>query len=466
LLAKSFFLCFKIENTIRFACIYNGMHSFIQDKRVHFIGVGGISMSALIKIARRLGASVTGSDRERSERLESLLAEGYDVYVGERPKVSRDADLVVYTAAIPTWHPERQIPAEKQMSRAEFLARISALFDKMVAVAGTHGKTTVSAMISSVLASSGRGFSAHIGGIARNFGSNLFLSGQDVFVTEACEYKDGFLSLTPDIAVILNAEIDHGDYFSDEESVFASFRKFAMRTKPGGTIVLGENVAEKIKLPSLENIRICSYGDEFISEEAECGGFYLRIIGREPVFFTTTAKGRHNMINAAVAARIAMLLEVPEDLIRMGLAGFLGVKRRYEKMGRTTSGANVIHDYAHHPSEIEAVLKVAREETCGRVFVVFEPHTYSRTATLFRDFIRVLETSDVLVILPTYSAREIPTDGVDAKALYCAVKSKEKYYFTRYGEVKKWLDRVTDGRDTVLILGAGSVEKLASSFHG
>ena len=431
---------------------------------MHFIGVGGISMSALIKIARTLGAFVTGSDREDSERMESLRAEGYDVYIGERPEVAAAADLVVYTAAIPVTHAERGVAASS-MTRAEFLARISELFDKTVAVAGTHGKTTVSAMISSVLASCGMGFSAHIGGIARNFGSNLFLSGREVFVTEACEYKDGFLTLTPDIAVVLNAEIDHGDYFADEESVFDSFRAFISRTRGGGAVVLGEGVAEKLRLSSYENIRICAYGDEFISEEAEGGGFYLRVTGREPKYFTTTAKGRHNRINAAVAARVAMLLGVDEDRIRMGLAGFLGVKRRYERIGVTAAGAEVIEDYAHHPSEIGAVMTVAWQETAGRVIVVFEPHTYSRTATLFYDFAEVLAKANILVMLPTYSAREVPSDGVDAKALYCATRAKEKYYFTCYDDARNWLDRNTDRRDTVLILGAGSIEKLAERFR-
>lgn len=455
------FSCFHRE---RAAGIYFTMSICLQGRKVHFIGVGGISMSALIKIARRLGAVTSGSDREDSPRLASLGEEGYDVYVGVRPEVAAAADLVVYTAAIPSDHPER-LAAKCEMSRAEFLARISELFDKTVAVAGTHGKTTVSAMIASVLASSGRGFSAHIGGIARNFGSNIFLSGREIFVTEACEYKDSFLALTPDIGIVLNAEIDHGDYFADEESVYESFRAFLSRISPGGTAVLGEGVAEKLGLSSLEGVRICAYGDEFISEDAEGGGFYLRVAGDSPKYFTTTAKGRHNRINAAVAARTAMLLGVPEDRIRMGLAGFLGVKRRYERVGRTARGAEVIEDYAHHPSEIAAVTDVAREETTGRLIVVFEPHTYSRTATLFKEFSEVLAEADVLVMLPTYSAREVPADGLDAKTLFCATKAREKYYFSRYDDVKGWLDRITDRRDTVLLLGAGSIEKLAESFR-
>jgi len=436
----------------------------LQDRKVHFIGVGGISMSALIKIAARLGAIVSGSDREDSKRIEDLRREGYEVYVGERPEVAAKADLVVYTAAIPIGHSER-MSARKEMSRAEFLARISDLFDKTVAVAGTHGKTTVSAMIASVLASSGMGFSAHIGGIARNFGSNIFLSGREIFVTEACEYKDSFLSLTPDIAIVLNAEIDHGDYFADEESVYTSFRRFITRTKAGGAVVLGEGVRERLSLPSYENLRICAYGDEFISEDAEGGGFYLKIKGGSSTFFTTTAKGRHNRINAAIAARTAMLLGVPEDRIRMGLAGFLGVKRRYERMGRTAKGAEVVEDYAHHPSEIAAVMAVARQETAGRIIVVFEPHTYSRTATLFREFTGILAQADILVVLPTYSAREVPADGLDARTLYCATKAREKYYFTRYEDVRRWLDRTAESQDTVLLLGAGSIEKLAERFR-
>ncbi|MBP5404736.1 MAG: hypothetical protein J6Y74_02175 [Clostridia bacterium] len=440
------------------------MRERIEGKRLHFIGVGGISMSALIKIASRLGAIVSGSDRASSERFESLLAEGYDVYLGERPEMAAKADLVVYTAAIAEDHPERRAARGKEISRADFLAEISALFEKTVAVAGTHGKTTVSAMISSVLAAAGTPFSAHIGGVARNFGSNLFLSGREIFVTEACEYKDSFLSLTPDLSVVLNAEIDHGDYFSDEESVFRSFRKFVLKTKSGGTAILGEGVKEKLGHFSHEEIRICSYGDDFMMEEAE-GGLYLLDKARGKFYFSTTAKGRHNRYNAAVAAEAALLLGVPEDRVRIGLASFLGVKRRYEPMGCTRGGASVFQDYAHHPSEIAAVADVARGETQGRLILVFEPHTYSRTAVLFSEFIRVLSAADVLVLLPTYSAREVPKDGVDARALYCAAKAKEKYYFTSYDDVKKWLDRYAESRDTVLLLGAGSIEKVGEMFR-
>lgn len=438
------------------------MRNILSGKKVHFIGVGGISMSALITIARRLGATVSGSDIAESDAFLALEREGYDVYLGSRPEVASSADLVIYTAAIKSSDPELVAAGEKAIKRADFLAEICGIFDKTVAVAGTHGKTTVSAMISCAAAAAGTEFSAHIGGIVRNFHRNTFLSGDKLFVTEACEYKDSFLSLSPDVAVVLNIEYDHGDYFPNVESLYDSFSRFCDNVKKGGAVVLGENVSSHIDVCTDDDKSIYRYGKDFSFEKRE-GGFVLLSKGEPPRFFTTPARGRHNLYNAAVAAFTSLLVGIDEDSVRMGLAAFLGVKRRYEYMGKTAGGATVIHDYAHHPSEIEAVMKVAGEDA-ERVIVVFEPHTFSRTKTLFEDFRRVLSMADVLVMLPTYSAREIPAEGVDAKTLFCAVDARERYYFSDYDGAKRLLDQIATSRDVVLILGAGSVEKLAERF--
>ena len=420
-------------------------------------------MSALLRIAAHLGASVTGSDVYPSDAFLTLAKEGYEVYVGSNPTCAEKADLVVYTAAIKEGDPELVAAGDKAITRAAFLADICGVFDKTVAVSGTHGKTTVSAMIACAAAAGGLKFSAHVGGVVRNFQNNTFLAGSDLFVTEACEYKDSFLTLTPDVAVLLNVEWDHSDYFEKVERLYDSFSLFCARVKKGGAIILGENVSSHINVCSNEDIRIYRYGEDFRCEPREGGGFDLLVKGEPPRFFMVSAKGRHNLYNAAVAAFVSLLVGVPEDAVRMGLAAFLGVKRRYEYMGKTAGGASVIHDYAHHPSEIEAVMKVAREKE-GRLIVVFEPHTYSRTQALFADFVKVLSTADVLVMLPTYSAREVPAEGTDAKTLFCAVNAPERYFFSDYDGAKRLLDRIALSRDTVLVLGAGGVEKLAEKF--
>ena len=439
------------------------MRNFLSGRKVHFIGVGGISMSALLRISAHLGARVTGSDVFSSDAFLTLAKEGYEVYVGSNPTCAEEADLVVYTAAIKEGDPELVAAGDKAITRAAFLADICGVFDKTVAVSGTHGKTTVSAMIACAAAAGGLKFSAHVGGVVRNFQNNTFLAGSDLFVTEACEYKDSFLTLTPDVAVLLNVEWDHSDYFEKVERLYDSFSLFCARVKKGGAIILGENVSSHINVCSNEDIRIYRYGEDFRCEPREGGGFDLLVKGETPRFFMVSAKGRHNLYNAAVAAFVSLLIGVPEDAVRMGLAAFLGVKRRYEYMGKTAGGASVIHDYAHHPSEIEAVMKVAREKE-GRLIVVFEPHTYSRTQALFADFVKVLSTADVLVMLPTYSAREIPAEGTDAKTLFCAVNAPERYFFSDYDGAKRLLDRIALSRDTVLVLGAGGVEKLAEKF--
>ena len=262
----------------------------------------------------------------------------------------------------------------------------------------------------------------------------------------------------------MNVEKDHSDYFTRPEDLDRSFTRFVSRVRSGGTAILGAGVSSHIGECANDHIRILRYGEDFGYDRAEGGGFYLTVKGESPRYFTTPAKGAHNLYNAAVAAFASLVAGIREDAVRMGLAAFLGVKRRYEYMGNTAGGAAVVHDYAHHPTEIAAVMAVAREETDGRVIVVFEPHTFSRTAALFDDFVRVLSEADVLVMLPTYSARETPAAGVDARTLFCAVHAKESYYFSDYATAKTVLDRIARSRDEVLILGAGSVERLAESF--
>lgn len=433
-------------------------------KRVHFIGVGGISMSALFRIAKHLGAEVSGSDIAPSDAFLALKSEGANVYIGHCPVVARTADIVVYTAAIKNNDIELVSAGDRAVSRAAFLSDICDDFKKVIAVAGTHGKTTVSAMLACAAAAGGVKFSAHIGGVVRNFQNNTFLAGDDLFITEACEYKDSFLSLSPDVAVVLNTEYDHSDYFKDVKALYRSFSRFCSRVKKGGAVVLGENVSSHIDVCANDDIRVYRYGKDFSYAPREEGGFYLCVTGEKPRLFTTPAKGKHNLYNAAVAAFTSLLLGVKEDGVKMGLAAFLGVKRRYETMGKTAGGASVIHDYAHHPSEIQAVLSVAKEQARGRVIVVFEPHTFSRTQALFDDFVRVLSLADVLVMLPTYSAREVPAEGLDAKTLFCAVRAPERYYFSDYDSAKRLIDKIAVSEDTVLILGAGTVEKLAERF--
>lgn len=454
------------------AVAYYGDMDFYKGKRIHFIGVGGISMSALAVWCKSLGMIVSGSDRTYSETVASLSSRGIYAYVGSDTTTVEKADIVVYTSAVNDDDEELSFARDNRKriyERHELLGLLSNGYREVIAVAGTHGKTTSSALIAAILKNSDKKFTAHIGGYVNDIGGNFYMNGNDILVTEACEYRGHFLSLRPSVAVILNIECDHPDCFKGIEDTTEYFAKFAEKVQNNGIIVLNKNI-NHAKMKICDNAHIFTVGVEngayaearnIIERNGVCeydillnGELYSRV--------APSLKGRHNIVNALCAAVVANYLEIDKNVIISTIENFGGVRRRMEKTG-TVNGAEVYSDYAHHPSEIRAAISTARAFTKDRLIVLFQPHTYSRTAKFFDDFVTSFKGADILGILPTYEARETAEQGKTAFELFRAINinAQPAKYYKSFVEAASDVVKTARIGDTVLIAGAGDVDILS-----
>ncbi len=420
---------------------------------IYFIGICGVSMSALAQYALMLKKRVGGSDSERGGRYSLLKSLG--AHIDEEGDDISRYDCVVYSDAVHSDNEKLRLArtlGKKVMPRGKFLRGMCGDFGRVIAVAGCHGKTTCTSMITSVFAAAGKKFAAHIGGNAAGFG-NFYMCGNDCLITEACEYRKNFLLLRPDVAVVLSTEPDHLECYSGADELLDCYKKFEASA----------------------NITVCrareKYIDGAVTFGAEGADFYARDIecGDGTYSFTAVAYGkalgnvklsvvgRHNVDNAIAAIAVCACEGIAFEDIKRGLEGFGGVERRMETIGMR-GGARWIADYAHHPSEIKCALKAAQKLTKRELYVVFQPHTYSRTLNLFSDFVNVLSDVRKLMIYRTFAAREYYDDAGSALTLSQSVKK------CRYGEtpsdINAFADRAVEG-DVVLFLGAGDIYDIA-----
>ena len=405
-------------------------------RRVHFIGIGGIGVSALARMYLKLRAEVTGSDREADSpilaelrRLGAKITHGHKAYA-----VSKKADLIIYTIAISANNPEllrARALGIKALSYPEALGELSAS-RPTIAIAGTHGKTTTTAMVAEILLVARRDPMVIVGSLlrrARRGGSN-FIAGNGPLVVEACEYRRSFLNLSPKILVITNIESDHLDYYRNLTAIKKAFRELADKVPAGGVIT--EKEYRQVKLP-----------------------IKLRL------------PGEHNQRNAQAAIAAAKKLGLSERLSRRALAAFRGTWRRFEYRGRTLSGALLYDDYAHHPTEIRATLEAARERFLRRrLVVVFQPHLYSRTKLLFHDFTASLAAADEVLVLPIYAAREKRDPEITGRFLATALgqAGTPARYFGSFKTAEKYLNQRLGRGDLLLTMGAGDVYILTQAL--
>lgn len=451
---------------------------FNQPVHIHFIGIGGISMSGLAEILLEEHFTVSGSDSTESELTRHLAASGAHIFYGQRAEnITPEIDLVVYTAAVHTDNPEYQAAQKAgipMLSRAQLLGQMMNNYGQSAAIAGTHGKTTTTSMFSHILLSAGSDPTISVGGILPAIGGNIRVGHSEYFVTEACEYTNSFLEFFPRYSVILNIEEDHLDFFKDLDDIRDSFRRFASQTPADGTVIVNSAITEIHSL--LEGIAACvvTFGPDRTSDfypenisYSETGNAQFQIMhrGNKVCDAVLNVPGAHNISNALAAAALAVQMRLPAEAVAEGLAAFGGTDRRFQLKG-TRAGVTVIDDYAHHPTEITATLNAAANYPHKRVLCVFQPHTYSRTKAFLNEFAESLSAADLVVLADIYAARETDDLGISSKDILSGLKERgvESYYFSTFEKILEFLSKKTMNGDLLITMGAGDILKVGESF--
>lgn len=443
-------------------------------KCVYMIGIGGVSMSSLARILFERGIEVRGYDRTESETVRELERMGMKILFRDDPEAFRGVDLVCFTAAVDETHPQmllaRQSGAEI-VSRAELLGCIAASYPNAIAVAGTHGKSTTSGMLGHIFMHSQKADpTVLVGAKLPELRSSYRIGTDRNFIFEACEYKDSFLSFFPHIALALNVRLDHTDYFPTLEALTGSFRKYLSNVGKDGYCVVNRDCPNCMAASEDcegKRITFSAEGNPDADYRAEnvvlSGGFYGFDVFRKGAFFTHIAlavPGEHNVSNALAATAAADISGLDAKEIAEALASFRGVCRRFEPIGRY-GGADFYDDYAHHPDEIRATLRAAKALTENRVICVFQPHNYSRLRDLFDDFLLSFRDADVLILTKLYAARE-KAEGEVSSALLA--EKLNAVYIDDMEDILPYLSGIVRPGDTVLIMGAGDIEKIAEKF--
>ena len=449
-------------------------------KKVHFIGIGGISMSALADILLSKGFAVSGSDFKESEITGNLAAKGAAIYIGQRASnITPDIDLVVYTAAIKDDNPELMRVRELNLTlltRAQFLGLLMKHYETPICVSGTHGKTTTTSLISQIFLECGKDPTVLVGGILPSIGGNLRRGSSEYMITEACEYTNSFLSLFPKIEIILNVKADHLDFFKDLDDIRRSFRQYAALLPDDGCLIINGAIEDLPYFTDGLNCRVITFGlDDGCDYTARnisfgnfaCGEYDLYKNG---VFICHTVlgiPGEHNISNSLSALAAADVCKIDLKAAAASLKGFTGAQRRFQLLG-STNGLTVIDDYAHHPDEIQATLDAAMRYPHKKLYVVFQPHTYSRTKALLKEFALSLSAADVIILSDIYAAREKDTLGVSSETLRAEIltHNPECYYFPTFDEIENFiLENCTPG-DVLITMGAGDVDIIGKKLLG
>ncbi len=437
---------------------------------IHMVGIGGISMSALAHMLKYFGYTVSGSDRCETNITKNLVAASINVFIGHSADNVCDPDLVCFTAAIPQDNPELVkarslgIPV---MERAELLGELMKRFECPIAVAGTHGKTTTTSMLSLVLLEAKCDPTILVGGELPQIGGNYKIGSNKYLVFEACEYVESFLHFNPFISIITNVEEDHMDYFADLNHIITAFVSFARLNSPLGCIIVCSD--DKNVQTVVQNIttRVVTYGiigtnNDFYATDIhlnDLGKTQLKVYahGEYVVDLELSVHGDHNVRNALGAFAAAWEMGIDKESIKRGLESFDGTKRRFETLGEA-NGITVIDDYAHHPTEIRSTLQTAKTLTNGDVWCIFQPHTYSRTKAFLNDFKNALSNADKVILTDVYPAREEYDGTIHSCDL--AILMDNVTYINDFGAVQRFVKSKAKPGDMIITMGAGDVYKI------
>ncbi len=445
---------------------------------VHFIGIGGISMSGLAEILLDRGYTISGSDMKKSDLTDHLESIGAKVRIGQKAEnITEDIDLVVYTAAIHETNEEFSAARSAgipMMSRAALLGQIMANYPRSIGVSGTHGKTTTTSMLTHILLQAGTDPTVSVGGMLDRIGGNIRVGASDLFLTEACEYTNSFLEFHPLYSIILNVEEDHMDFFKDIDDIICSFHQFASQTVPGGKVIANgdmvhlKEVTENLERPVItfglnpEN----NYRARDISyDDLGNASFTLVKDGVDSGRFSLSVKGQHNVLNALAAIACALDIGLSEEEISKGLLSFGGTHRRFEYKGKLGQ-ATVIDDYAHHPTEIRATISTAREVDHNELWVIFQPHTYTRTLAFLPDFADALAGADHVILADIYAAREPDPGTISSRDILDLLleKGTDAFYFPSFKEIEDFIRSKAGAGDLIITMGAGNVVEIGENL--
>lgn len=435
-------------------------------RRVHLVGIGGVSMRALGLVLKGMGVQVSGSDMNSSGSTEELIRQGIPVEIGHRAENIRNAECIIRTAAVHNDNPEIAAARAEGIpifERAQAWGVIMQWYQNAVCIAGTHGKTTTTCMVTHILMEAAWDPTVMIGGYLPMLHAGHRVGKGDTIVLESCEYCDSFLNFYPTLAVILNIEADHLDYFRDLEAIQDSFRRFAMLASDR-VLINGDdaNTIEamqglsclKFGMGSANDVRAEHVRGDWRGFDVVCDGkFYCHV--------ELQVIGHHNALNALAAAGTAWMLGIPGEITARGLEKFHGAGRRMEFKG-SYHGADIYDDYAHHPGELAATLEAARSMGYQRLIVAFQPHTFSRTKALFDDFVRELKKPDRLVLAEIYAAREQNTLGISSMDLQRQIPGS--VYCDTLPKVTQCLRQLAQPGDMILTIGAGDIYRAGESL--
>lgn len=453
---------------------------FHSPVHIHFIGIGGISMSGLAEVLLKEGFTVSGSDSRESQLTAHLEEKGAHIFYGQcAENIRPEIDVVVYTAAIHADNPEFAAAREAgipMLTRAQLLGQMMRNYRTSIAVSGTHGKTTTTSMLSMILLEAEKDPTISVGGMLPEIGGNIRVGHSDFFLTEACEYTNSFLSFLPTVGIILNIEEDHLDFFKDLADIRNSFHRFAALLPDDGLLILNSEIPKFREITADIAARTVTYGltgtedyyalpDSVAYDTRGCASFLLyhkkELLG--PVVLNVP--GLHNVSNALASLATALELGIPFDSAVSGLALFHGTDRRFQYKGEK-NGVTIIDDYAHHPTEIAATLKAAANYPHRELWCVFQPHTYTRTKAFLHEFAEALSHADHVVLADIYAARETDTLGISSRTLQEEILKlgKKCYYFPSFNEIEKFLSEKCMHGDLLITMGAGDVLKIGENL--
>ncbi len=452
----------------------NGL--FIEKgKHIYMIGIGGISMSGIADILVNMGYRVSGSDRVSSVVTDKLIENGIKVYVPQsKNNINDDIDFVVYTAAIKDDNEEmveaknRNIP---MMERGEFLGEITKLYSNTIGIAGTHGKTSTTSMVSLIFIEAGIDPTIQVGSILSNIDGNYRIGKSDTLIIEACEYCDSFLNFKQKSAIVLNIDNDHLDYFKNIDNIKKSFNKYVSHLPNDGYLIVNNDDNNSSDLKNHTSANVVTYGIEndamymakdITYDKDGCGSFDVIFEGKKLGRIDLSVPGEHNILNALAAISLSYSYDISFDDIKNGIKKYKGASRRLEYKGKF-KGADVYDDYGHHPTEIEATSKAIHKKEYNESWVIFEAHTYSRAYKHKEDFAKALKDFDHIIITDIYAAREKNIYGITEEDIVREIKKygKEAFHISDYNDIKLYLSQYVKKGDLILTLGAGNVTKIA-----